>query len=80
MTATWSSEATWSPEAVRALGVRTDVSTAGSIFGLSRTQSYEALKRGDFPVGVIKVGRRIVVPTAPILMLLGLGQAGGDGT
>jgi hypothetical protein len=62
----------WTPEAVRALGVRTDVPTAGAIFGLSRTQAYEAVKRGDFPVTVIKVGRRAVVPVAPILGLLGL--------
>ena len=64
--------AAWSPEDVRALGVRTDVPTAGAVLGLSRTQSYEALKRGDFPVSVIKVGRRLVVPVAPILRLLGL--------
>jgi hypothetical protein len=73
--------AAWSPEAVRALGVRTDVGTAGSILGLSRTQSYEALKAGNFPISVIRVGRRIVVPTAPLLRLLGLDEptpAGGD--
>jgi hypothetical protein len=68
---------TWTPEAVLALGVRTDVATAGSVLGLSRTQAYEALKRGDFPVAVIKVGRRIVVPTAPLFALLGL-DGGGD--
>jgi hypothetical protein len=67
--------ATWSAEAVRALGVRTTVENAGSILGLSRTQAYEAVKRGDFPVTVVKVGRRIVVPTAPILALLGLDVA-----
>jgi hypothetical protein len=61
---------TWTREALRALGVQTDLGTAGSIFGLSRTQSYEAHKRGDFPVSVIRVGRRLVVPVAPILELL----------
>ncbi len=70
--------ATWAPEAVRALGTRTDVATAGSIFGLSRTQAYEAVKRGDFPVTPIRIGRRLVVPVAPILALLGLGV--GDET
>jgi hypothetical protein len=70
--------ATWTPEAVRGLGTRTDVTTAGSIFGLSRTQAYEALKRGDFPVRVIRIGRRVIVPVAPILGLLGLD--GGDET
>jgi hypothetical protein len=65
---------TWSVEAVRALGVRTDVATAGAIFGLTRTRAYELLSRGDFPVPTFKVGRRIVVPTVPILRLLGLDE------
>ncbi len=63
---------TWTAEEVRALGVQTDVETAGSIFGLSRTQAYAAVKKGVFPVGVIRIGRRYLVPTAPILRLLGL--------
>ncbi len=65
--------ATWTPEAVRALGVRTTVPIAGEILaGLSETQAYELAKRDAFPVPVVKVGRRLVVPTAPILRLLGL--------
>lgn len=66
---------TWSDQEVRALGVRTDVETAGSIFGLSRTQSYMAIKGGRFPVPVITVGRRLIVPTAPIRRLLQIDQA-----
>ena len=61
---------TWSEEAVRALGVRTNVETAGSVFGLSRTQAYQAVRAGRFPVPVLRIGRRIVVPTAPIRRLL----------
>ena len=49
------------------------MATAGSIFGLSRTQSYEAVKHNRFPVPVIPVGRRLVVPVAPIRQLLGIG-------
>jgi Helix-turn-helix domain len=60
----------WTSDEVRALGVRTDVETAGSILGLSRTQAYEAIKRGDIPH--FKVGRRIVVPVAPLLHKLGI--------
>lgn len=64
---------TWTPAAVRALGVRTTVPVAGEILaGLSATQAYELAKRGSFPVPVVKVGRRLVVPTAPILRLLEL--------
>ena len=73
------SRVTWTEEAIRGLGVRTDVETAGSIFGLSRTQSYEAVKGGRFPVPVIPVGRRLVVPTAPIRQILGIGSAEKDG-
>jgi hypothetical protein len=70
---------TWTPEAVRALGVRTTVPIAGKILaGLSETQSYEMAKRGGFPVPVVKVGRRLVVPTAPILRLLGLDSPDHD--
>ena len=65
-------KAAWTPEAVRALGVRTTVPIAGEILaGLSATQAYELAKRDGFPVPVVKVGRRLVVPTAPILRLLG---------
>lgn len=63
----------WTPERVLALGVKTDVPTAGAILGnLCKDESYRMVKRGDFPVPVIKVGRKLFVPTAPILELLGL--------
>lgn len=73
---------TWSEEALRALGVKTDVETAGAVFGLSRTQSYEAAKAGRFPVPVVPIGEhRLVVPVAPILRLLQIdtGAAGETG-
>ena len=61
----------WTPAEVIALGVRTDVPTAGEILaGLCRDEAYRSVKRGDFPVPVVKVGRRLVVPVAPILELL----------
>jgi hypothetical protein len=63
-----------SAEEIRQLGPTTDVPTAGAIFGLSRTQSYVAIQRGQFPVNVIRIGRRVVVPVAPILDLLGLAE------
>lgn len=63
----------WTAEAIKALGVRTDVPTAGAILGgLCKDEAYRMVKRGDFPVPVLHVGRRLVVPTAPILELLGL--------
>jgi hypothetical protein len=63
----------WTPAEVIALGVRTDVPTAGEILaGLCRDEAYRSVKRGDFPVPVLKVGRHLVVPVAPILELLGI--------
>jgi hypothetical protein len=70
----------WTPQAVRALGTRTDVPTAGSILaGLCPDEAYRLHKRGQFPVPVLQVGHRLVVPVQPILDLLGLDTAaGGD--
>jgi hypothetical protein len=68
----------WTAAQVRALGVRCSVPQAGEILGgLSATQSYLLAQRGDFPVPILKVGRRLIVPTAPILQLLGLSDHGG---
>ncbi|TPK90556.1 MULTISPECIES: helix-turn-helix domain-containing protein [unclassified Mesorhizobium] len=47
------------------------VPDAGAVFyGLSRNGSYEAAKRGD--IQTIRIGRKIVVPVAPIAEKLGL--------
>lgn len=45
---------------------------AGEPFGLGKSASYAAVKRGDFPVPVIKIGRRLVVASAQLLAVLGL--------
>ena len=61
----------WTPDEVRALGVRTSVPIAGEILaGLCKDESYRAVKRGTFPVPVIQCGRRMVVPVAAILAVL----------
>lgn len=63
----------WTAAEVIALGVRTDVPTAGEILaGLCKDEAYRSVKRGDFPVPVLKIGHRLVVPVAPILKLLGI--------
>jgi hypothetical protein len=63
----------WTPDEVKALGVRTTVPIAGEIIaGLCKDEAYRSVKRGDFPVPVISCGRRLVVPVAPILELLGI--------
>lgn len=60
----------WSEEDVRALGVQTDVPTAASILGIGRNTAYELIRRGEFPAPVIKLGRHLIVPVAPLLQLL----------
>ncbi len=69
-----SAKRAWTPAAVRALGVRTDAVTAGTIFGLGRSATYQAVRTNSFPVPVIKVGSRYVVPVLAILRLLGIDE------
>jgi hypothetical protein len=62
----------WTEEQIRALGVITDLRTAGRIFGIGRSQAYELARAGEFPVQVIAVGARFRVPVAGILTALGI--------
>jgi len=62
----------WTEDAIRALGMVTDLPTAASIFGLGRALAYELAKNDQFPVPVIRVGSRYRVPVAPILAALQL--------
>jgi hypothetical protein len=55
------------PDAVRALGVTTDVTTAGEILGIGRSKAYELAKRGEFPVQILRIGRRYIVPVAAVI-------------
>lgn len=64
----------WTPDQVRSLGVTTDVPTAGSVLGMSRHTSYELARRGAFPVPVLRLGRKIVVPVAGLVTALGLAE------
>lgn len=49
-----------------------DVPTAAQLLGCSTSALYEAIRSGDSPVNVLRIGRKIVVPTRPLLELLGL--------
>ena len=46
------------------------VERAGQLLGISRGSAYEAVRRGEVPS--IRIGRRVVVPTAALLRLLSL--------
>lgn len=41
----------------------------GQLLGLGRSQTYAAVERGEIPT--LRFGRRIVVPTAKLLKMLG---------
>ncbi len=45
------------------------VEEAGDVLGLSRASSYGAVSRGEIPT--IRIGRRLLVPTARLRTLLG---------
>jgi excisionase family DNA binding protein len=46
------------------------VEQAGELLGVSRRAAYRAVHRGDIPS--LHVGRRLLVPTAHLLEMLGL--------
>ena len=54
------------------LGPVLDLVTAAELLGIGRTASYQLVRENQFPVPVLRIGRLIRVPTAPLLQLLGL--------
>lgn len=48
------------------------VEEASEILGVSRRSAYRAAANGDLPT--LRLGRRLLVPTAKLLALLGLGM------
>lgn len=46
------------------------VDEAAAALGLGRTATYDAVRRGE--IESVRLGRKILVPTAPLLRLLGL--------
>lgn len=51
------------------------VPEAAELLGCSPSAAYEAIKAGDFPVPVLRIGRKIVVPAAPLHAALGIEAA-----
>jgi predicted DNA-binding transcriptional regulator AlpA len=48
-----------------------DLPTAGRMLGIGRSAAYELVRTGQWPTPVLRLGRLIRVPTAPLLELLG---------
>ncbi|WSU56193.1 helix-turn-helix domain-containing protein [Streptomyces sp. NBC_01092] len=58
--------ATWSGTA--------SVEEAAQAFGLSRSKSYDLVRRGEFPCRVLRIGRATRVVTASLLRVLESGE------
>jgi excisionase family DNA binding protein len=54
----------------RHLPTTLSVAAAARLLGVGRTAAYEAIHRKELPS--LRIGRRLVVPTAPLLAMLGL--------
>lgn len=61
----------WTPGEVRRLGMTTDLETAAAIIGIGRTLAYDLARDGEFPVRLLRLGRRVVVPISDLLTYLG---------
>ncbi len=57
---------------VRALPAVLDLPTAARVLGVGRTIAYELVRSGRWPTPVLRLGKLIRVPTAPLVDLLGL--------
>jgi excisionase family DNA binding protein len=57
---------------VAALPTALDVETAARLLGVGRTCAYELVRTGRWPTPVLRVGRAVRIPTAPLLATLGL--------
>lgn len=55
----------------------TKVEAAGKALGLGRASSYAAAQRGELPT--IRIGRRLLVPTAALRRMVGLDQGEAAG-
>ncbi len=69
--------ATWTVDAVRALGTTTDIVTAGAVLGIGRTTAYQLARDGEFPVPVTRVGRRFIVGVPHLLRAIGAAETTG---
>jgi hypothetical protein len=67
---------------IAALPPALDLPAAAHLLGISRTSAYELVRTGEWPSPVLRLGRRIKIPTQPLLELLGLStvESGGTGT
>lgn len=66
------------PDEVLSLPVVVDLASAGRCFGLPRSTTHDAVRRGEFPVPVLRLGHRMMVTRAALLTALGIEDAGPE--
>ena len=49
-----------------------DLPTAARLLGVGRSCAYELVRRGEWPTPVLRLGKLIRVPKAPLLALIGI--------
>lgn len=49
-----------------------DVPTAAAVLGIGRTAAYELIRTNTWPTPVVKLGKSIRIPSAPLLALVGV--------
>lgn len=49
-----------------------DLPTAADILGVGHSSAYELVRSGQWPTPVLRLGRLIRVPSAPLLALVGV--------
>lgn len=47
-----------------------DVPTAAAVLGVGRTLAYELVRTGQWPSPVLRMGRLVKIPSAPLVRLL----------
>lgn len=57
---------------VRALPAVVDLPTAARALGVGRSAAYELVRVGAWPTPVVRMGKLIKIPSAPLVALLGL--------
>ena len=61
-------------EQMRNLPPVVDVLTAAAILGIGRTAAYELIRIGQWPTPILRLGKLIRVPSAPLLNLVGVSR------
>lgn len=61
---------TMTREDLLALPAVLDLATAAAVLGIGRTCAYTLVRSGEWPTKVLRVGRLIRIPSAPLLDLL----------